>query len=194
MIRKEAIRCRYCKSDVLSTADVDKSGEEEENPRLVDQPTPNREKIFRLTETAINQIFEDMGVSEAKSAVMTKTVISEPKRKNLTKLKNLLRKIDAQPGVLGSCFVDHNGTIRVDTLPKNYDVKTLGRGSLQTYLDLDVLSKKIRHNKVQQVIFQSNERSVIIVPCSAGLLIIVATICADKSFADLIQRITESME
>lgn len=106
-------------------------------------------------------------------------------------LNKLLRKIDDQPGVIGSCLISRDGFISVNTLPNDFDIGSLDICSLGTLFNTSIIAKKMGYHPVERIVMRSAENVIFILDCALGILVTVTNNLPTSSAANLLEKIDE---
>ena len=102
--------------------------------------------------------------------------LSDSKMRTLTieaneELKNLLKQIDAQEGVIGTIIVGHDGLLIANTMPQEMDPESLGVWALGVFMGTAHVVEKLGDDNVRQIVSQTNQGYLIIANFGAGLLV-----------------------
>jgi predicted regulator of Ras-like GTPase activity (Roadblock/LC7/MglB family) len=209
MIRKEAILCRYCKTNALPTTGARQwqvaTSNLEELAHSVEEklssllggtsPQPDRNPVterhlFVIDDETIDRIFaENLGVKEERTP--RKSTPNKMAQGDKGEVKKLLNLINAYPGVLGSCIVTRGGTIVASTLPEAIDRESLALSSLAIYTNTADAGKKIGHPKVHQVVLRCQQGYLVIMEFSTGILVTVGNNKETETLIRLMRHLTQ---
>ena len=94
----------------------------------------------------------------------------------LREIKDLLPKLSALPGVMGSVAIQYDGTPIADNLARHPDLGILSIDAAHTYATTYDSIKKFGHRELYQLAFKSEHGFVYIADFSNGLLITVLNV------------------
>ncbi|PWU01624.1 MAG: hypothetical protein C5B53_02575 [Candidatus Melainabacteria bacterium] len=106
-------------------------------------------------------------------------------------LNKLLRRIDEQHGVIGSCVICRDGFLYVSTLPNDFDLDSFGICSLGAFINTSNIAKKMGYHQVQQIVMRSGENLVFILDLGLGILITITEGLSSAGAVQLLEQINE---
>lgn len=109
------------------------------------------------------------------------------------KLKNILKKVDRQPGVLGSCIIGVDGLLRVTSLPQEYDSEALGTCALAIYLTAGNTCRKIGGAAVNEIIVRSTQGYMVIAEFDDLIFITLASEQEPDRLSRLVRKIARAI-
>ncbi len=127
---------------------------------------------------------------------ITASDLSEGKMRTLTleaneELKNLLKQIDAQQGVLGTVIVGHDGLLIAHTMLQDADAESLGVEALAIYMGTLQVVEKLGDDNVRQIVSQTNQGYLIVANFGAGLLVTLTNPIKLDGLLPLMRTITQ---
>lgn len=103
----------------------------------------------------------------------------------------LLNHIAAQPGVVGSCIVGHDGIPIANNMPQEYDPESVGAWSLGVYVNTTNVIKRMGHNHLHQLVAKSHFGYLIIADFGGGILVTVSSGQQTEHLIPLMRSITQ---
>jgi predicted regulator of Ras-like GTPase activity (Roadblock/LC7/MglB family) len=108
-----------------------------------------------------------------------------------TELQNLLNSVGAQSGVIGSVIVGHDGLLIANTMPPEMDAESVGVWALGVYMNTEHVIKRMKHNRISQIVSRTPRGYLIIADFGGGLLVTITEGTQTTSLVPLMRNITQ---